>query len=185
MFKLAKERLDREDEGFTLIELMVVVLIIAILLAIAIPTFLSARNSANARAAQSNLRNALTNEQSQFTSTQGFGDATTMTGVDSALQWVTAAPTAGNIVSVLTGDAASGSALEVELSAFSKDGTCLYVVASDDPSNSYTGYAVVPQSSNACTAPATVPTLATPTAGSATAHPGTAGSAPGTFYTGW
>ncbi len=48
------------DEGFTLIELMVVVLIIAILIAIAIPTFLGARERAQDRAAQSNLRNALT-----------------------------------------------------------------------------------------------------------------------------
>ena len=48
------------DDGFTLIELMVVVLIIAILLAIAIPTFLGARERAADRAAQSNLRNAHT-----------------------------------------------------------------------------------------------------------------------------
>src|SRR5262249_6810525 len=45
------------DEGFTLIELMVVVLIIAILIAIAIPTFLGARQRAQNRAAQSSLRN--------------------------------------------------------------------------------------------------------------------------------
>ena len=50
----------RSDEGFTLIELMVVVLIIAILIAIAIPTFLGAQNRARDRAAQSNLRNGLT-----------------------------------------------------------------------------------------------------------------------------
>lgn len=75
-----KERLDRDDEGFTLIELMVVVLIIAILLAIAIPTFLGARNSANARAAQSNLRNALTAEQSYWTNNQSFD--TVGTGVE-------------------------------------------------------------------------------------------------------
>lgn len=50
----------RRDEGFTLVELMVVVLIIAILIAIAIPTFLGARERAQDRAVQSDLRNALT-----------------------------------------------------------------------------------------------------------------------------
>ena len=50
--------LRRDDErGFTLIELMVVILIIAILLAIAVPTFLGARERAADRAAQSNVRN--------------------------------------------------------------------------------------------------------------------------------
>lgn len=48
------------ESGFTLIELMVVLLIIAILLAIAIPTFLGVSGSARDRAAQSNLTNALT-----------------------------------------------------------------------------------------------------------------------------
>ena len=49
-----------EDAGFTLIELMVVLLILAILLAIAIPTFLGVTGGANDRAAQSNLNTALT-----------------------------------------------------------------------------------------------------------------------------
>lgn len=47
------------EAGFTLIELMVVLLIIAILLAIAIPLFLGVTGGARDRSAQSNLTNAL------------------------------------------------------------------------------------------------------------------------------
>jgi type IV pilus assembly protein PilA len=54
------------EAGFTLIELMVVLLILAILLAIAIPTFLGVTGSANDRAAQSNLNTALTNAKSIY-----------------------------------------------------------------------------------------------------------------------
>lgn len=68
------EHEDRDDRGFTLIELMVVVLIIAILLAIAVPTFLGARERANNRAAQSNLRNANTNALVFYTDHQQFTD---------------------------------------------------------------------------------------------------------------
>ncbi len=46
----------KKESGFTLIELMVVVLIIAILVAIAVPVFSSARESAWRRTCQSNLR---------------------------------------------------------------------------------------------------------------------------------
>jgi type IV pilus assembly protein PilA len=54
------------EAGFTLIELMVVLLIMAILLAIAIPTFLGVTNTAGDRAAQSNLTNALTEAKALY-----------------------------------------------------------------------------------------------------------------------
>jgi type IV pilus assembly protein PilA len=44
------------QEGFTLIELMIVILIIAILVAVAVPVFISARGNAQRRTCQANLR---------------------------------------------------------------------------------------------------------------------------------
>ncbi|HVL90757.1 MAG TPA: prepilin-type N-terminal cleavage/methylation domain-containing protein [Actinomycetota bacterium] len=67
-----RKRLQDKEEGFTLIELMVVVLIIAILIAIAIPTFLGARKRAQDRAAQSNIRNAFTAEKTIYTDAQAY-----------------------------------------------------------------------------------------------------------------
>lgn len=58
MIKAIQKRL-AGDGGFTLIELMVVVMIIAVLIAIAIPSFLGFRSSAQDRSAQSDIRNTL------------------------------------------------------------------------------------------------------------------------------
>ena len=54
---MSERRAARREQGFTVLELLVVVLVIALLLAIAIPTFLGARNRSNDRRAQSDLRN--------------------------------------------------------------------------------------------------------------------------------
>ena len=64
----------KDQDGFTLIELMVVVLIIAILIAIAIPTFLGLRSRAQNRSAQSDVRNGLTAAKAFYTDNETFGD---------------------------------------------------------------------------------------------------------------
>ena len=65
MLKAIRRGLNK-DEGFTLIELMVVVMIIAVLIAIAIPSFLGFRKSAQDRSAQSELRNVLLAEKAYW-----------------------------------------------------------------------------------------------------------------------
>lgn len=49
----------RGDQGFTLVEMMVALIVIGVLVAIAIPTFLSARERASDRSAQSKVTTAL------------------------------------------------------------------------------------------------------------------------------
>ncbi len=80
-----------QEEGFTLIELMVVVLIIAILIAIAIPTFLGARQRAQDRATQSDLRNGLTAEKTVFTDAQTYDTDAEISAaqVETSLKWGT------------------------------------------------------------------------------------------------
>src|SRR2546428_381510 len=86
-----QSRVERKgDEGFTLIELMVVVLIIAILIAIAIPTFLGARKRAQDRAVQSNLRNALTAEKVYYTDSQFYtASSTELVSIEPSLTYST------------------------------------------------------------------------------------------------
>jgi type IV pilus assembly protein PilA len=124
VLQLLRRRLQGDREGgFTLIELMVVVLIIAILIAIAIPTFLGARTRAQDRAAQSNLRNALTAEKSYYTDSQAYTAVTAdLLAIEPSLKYnANAAPANNNEIYIHV----SGST--VVLGAKSASGTCFYI----------------------------------------------------------
>jgi type IV pilus assembly protein PilA len=128
VLQLLRRRLQGEREaGFTLIELMVVVLIIAILIAIAIPTFLGARQKAQDRAAQSNLRNALTAAKSVYTDKQTYLLTTAeLQAVEPSLTFQTAASANANQIS--TPDAGTpNTATAFYAAVMSASGTCFYV----------------------------------------------------------
>jgi prepilin-type N-terminal cleavage/methylation domain-containing protein len=71
--------MSKRNDGFTLIELMIVIAIIAIIAAIAIPNLLSARLSANESNAISTLRNLVTS-QAQFQSASNMDEDQDGTG---------------------------------------------------------------------------------------------------------
>ncbi len=93
------------DGGFTLIEVMVTLLILAILLAIAIPTFLGVTRSAAGRVAQVNSNTALLDSKTTFyTSGQSFPPVATLitalNATEKALTFQTAASTNHSRISI-------------------------------------------------------------------------------------
>jgi type IV pilus assembly protein PilA len=81
---------------------MVVVLIIGILIAIALPTFLGARKRAEHKAAQTNLRNALTAAKTYFTDNDTYTGFTGPGGatIEPSLDWTGASPASVGKISV-------------------------------------------------------------------------------------
>ena len=123
------------DEGFTLIELMVVVGIIAILLAIAIPTFLASRGKAQDKSAQSSLRNTLTAAKSIFADTNDYtkADTTALTAGEKSLTFSATgvASTGPTNVSV------NSTATTFYAAAKSDSATCYYIMDSTSTGTAY------------------------------------------------
>jgi len=146
--RLAARSDENRQGGFTLIELMVVVMIIAILIGIAIPAFLGARGRAQDTAAKSNLRNALSSATAVFSDNQEYfatGDADTdgtmvkaLVDEEPSLTFVPdptppgggAALTESNapkVVSVFVTSTNGTTNDTVYLAALSKSGNCFYI----------------------------------------------------------
>lgn len=103
---MIRQRLAREEGGFSLIELMVVVLIIGVLIGIALPVFLGARERAQDRAATTDLRTGLAAALTYF------AEASDWDGFDAAEAEIAE----GNLTWVDGGDPAVGE-ISIEIHA--------------------------------------------------------------------
>jgi type IV pilus assembly protein PilA len=131
------------DAAFSMVELMVVLLVLGVLLAIAIPTFLGTQNAADDRSAQSNLNTTLTDAKTQF---ENNGQTYFINGVQDSAGFATALTTAqlglgfkagatgtaitqgssGVLSSISVSVSADGNGLV--LAAYSVPGNCFYIV---------------------------------------------------------
>ncbi len=119
------------DAGFSLVELMVALLIMAILLAIAIPTFLGTTASADDRSAQSNLVTAFTTAKAQYQNagqtytTDASTLATALHHNQPELQFI-GLSSSGSLSEISVSVSSNGTG--VVLAAYSVPGNCFYIV---------------------------------------------------------
>ena len=78
--------LHKEEKGFTLVELMVVIIILAVLTGIAVPSYLALRNRARIQATRSEMLNIATAISIYEADVNSFPVATTVAAMSAALE---------------------------------------------------------------------------------------------------
>ncbi len=117
------------EEGFSLIEVMVVVMVIGILISIGLPVFQGARNRATERAAQASLRTAVAAARVLFTDGSDYAGVTTasMTSTEPSLTYRSTGDSTGPTNVSLEVRTTVSSSDTVVFAAIAADGYCFYL----------------------------------------------------------
>ena len=130
--------LKKNEKGFTLMEMLIVVAIIAVLVAIAIPTFTSSLNKARVATDAANIRAGYASVMLNILQDETAGNVTATTTywlmADGSVKASATAPTTGTLYTCKTGspDGASVAGLSV---TWTKDGNVKYVYTPADGTN--------------------------------------------------